>query len=102
MKQQELIDLLEGWGFNRVSCGELLLRDRLAQHRVIITEIYVDIVVSIHYLGKEYHDGYRFPVDALELIARENILMISKDCLMSAMRKLFNNYVSKSFLRELS
>lgn len=102
MKQQELIDLLESWGFNHVSYGELVLRDKLAQHRVIITEIYVDIVVSIHYLGKEYHDYYRLPVDALELIAREDILMISKNCLMGAMRKLFNDYVSKSFLRELS
>lgn len=101
MKQQELIDLLNSWGFKEVAFMHFVLDDKIAKYRVIITPYHIDFTVFTSYLGKEFNSFERQPIEALEMIAPDYVLCILKDRLFKAMSNLLKHYISNSFLKEL-
>lgn len=101
MKQQELIDLLNGWGFKEVAFMHFVLDDKIAKYRVIITPYHIDFTAFTSYLGEEFNSFERQPIEALEMITPDYVLCILKDRLFRAMSNLLKRYISNSFLKEL-
>lgn len=100
MKQQELIDLLESWGFREVRHMFFELNDKIAKYRVVITTNHVDFTVYVSYLGKEFNAFNRIAIETLNMESPEFVIYILKGLLIVAMGRLLNDYAQNSFLKE--
>ena len=102
MKQQELIDLLESWGFREVGYMLFELNDKIAKYRVVITTNHVDFTVYVSYLGKELNAFNRIAIETLNMESSVFIMYILKGLLRITMNRLLNDYIQNSFLKELN
>lgn len=99
MRQQELIDLLENWGFREVEYMFFELNDKIAKYRVVITTNYIDFTVCVYYLGKEFGAFNRIAIETLNMESPEFVIYILKGLLIVAMGRLLNDYAQNSFLK---
>lgn len=108
MKQQELIDLLESWGFREVEHMFFELNDKIAKYRVVITTNHVDFTVYVSYdftvyvsyLGKEFNAFNRISIETLNMESQKLVIYILKGLLRVAMGRVLNDYAQNSFLKE--
>ena len=100
MKQQELIALMESWGFREVEYMLFELNDKIAKYRVVITTNHVDFTVYVSYLGKEFNAFNRISIETLNMESQELVIYILKGLLRVAMGRVLNDYAQNSFLKE--
>lgn len=100
MKQQELIDLMESWGFREVAHMVFELYDKIAKYRVVIATNHVDFMVYVSYLGKEFNSYHRVSVEELNKVPQKFVIDILKWLLRDAMGRLLDDYAQNSFLKE--